>query len=53
MLRKWLLSKLGVIRASYEAELYIIENIQRLGIQGSQMDDVTEIVMDAMKKVRG
>lgn len=52
-LKSLILRKLGIIRATYEAEFEIIGGIQALGIKGDQMDDITEIVMVAMKHIRG
>ena len=51
-MKRWLLRQLGVIHALHVAELEILEGINQLGIDKCCNDEITDIVMAALAKIR-
>ncbi|MBQ8218566.1 MAG: hypothetical protein IJZ79_02350 [Bacilli bacterium] len=51
-IRRWILRHLGIIHAIDVAELEILENISKLGIDQCWDDEITDIIMSALSKVR-
>lgn len=53
MIRRWILKQLGVLRSLNEAEYHILRRIQRhKDISADVMDDISEIIMDELSRIR-
>lgn len=50
-MKRWLYKQIGILKKINEAELEIIENIQQT-IPKQYNDDIVEIVMNALRKIR-
>lgn len=51
-MKRWILKHLGVLKSVNEAELEIIEKCKKLNLSGDTRDEITEIVMNALSKIR-
>ena len=51
-MKHWFLKQLGILKAINKAELAIIENVSKLNIDPSQQDEITDIVMTELNKIR-
>lgn len=47
-MRRWLMKKLGIFKMKHEAELKIIEQLQRMNLSGDDRDEIVSIVMEAL-----
>lgn len=51
-MKRWILKHLGVLKSVNEAELEIIEKCEKISLSGDIRDEITEIVMNALSKIR-
>lgn len=51
-IRRWILRHLGILHAIDVAESEILENISIIGIDEDWEDEITDIIMTALSKVR-
>jgi hypothetical protein len=51
-LKRWILRQLGIIHKVDIAEQEILDNISKLGIDQCWDDEITDIVMSALSKLR-
>ena len=51
-MKRWILKHLGVLKSVNEAEFEIIERCGSLNLSGDTRDEITEIVMNALSKIR-